>query len=260
MSSGEDVSTCGLRPSPPAPLSSAASEAPCAGAIVEADDAHPRQSRFERLDHRRQGLLDHQHLHRGVAQDVDLLRHRESPVERHQQGAEPGAGIEQHQDVRVVGGEDGDPVARPHPQLRFQRARGRGDAPGEVGIGQLCAGKADRRLVGREGRVALDESGQVHLAGQTLELQRQLDVIGRTEDNLHKSVTFRQRSAEGKAPYTAGDAELPSPAPPKAVYCSQLGLGTYSQGARCELQHSGSSGRFSPLRRLPWTPSRRPKR
>ena len=27
-----------------------------------------------------------------------------------------------------------------------------------------------------------------------------------------------------------------------------------------ELQHSGSSGRFSPLRRLPWTPSRRPKR
>ena len=133
------------------------------GRIVEADDARSWQGRLERLDHRRQGLLDDQYLHRGVAQDVDLLRHREPPVERHQQGAEPGAGIEQHQDVRVVGRENGDPVARTHPQLRFQRARGLIDAPGETGKGQRRAGKADRRLVGREGRVALDEIGQVHL-------------------------------------------------------------------------------------------------
>ena len=172
MSSGEDVSTCGLRPSPLAPSSSAASEAPSCGRIVEADDAHARQRLGERLDHRREGLLDHQRLHRGVAQDVDLLRDGEPPVERHQQGAEPGAGIEQHQIVGMVGGQDSDPVAGPHPQLRLQRPRRQHDALRQAGIGQLRARKPDRRLVGRERGVSLDQVCEVHFASHSIAFRR----------------------------------------------------------------------------------------
>ncbi len=79
-------------------------------------------------DHGREFLVDHQHLRAAVGQDVELLGHREPPVQRHQHRAEPRAGIEQHQIVAMIGGEDRNAVAAPDAEFGFQRAGGVDDA------------------------------------------------------------------------------------------------------------------------------------
>ena len=178
---------------------------------------------LERSDDGRKSLLDDQRLHRGVAQDVDLLRHRQPPVERHQQGAEPRAGIEQHQVVGMVGGQDGDPIARAHAQLRFQRARGLADAPGEVGIRQGRAGKPNRGLVRGERRVALDEVGEVHGVFWPSPIARGHSADWRAfmaaqHDIPAGNVMFQQRAAEKEPGTPVRDGEAPSPKPPEAVY------------------------------------------
>ena len=59
-------------------------------------------------------------------QDEDLLGHREPPVERHQHGAEPRAGIEQDQIVGMIGGEDRHAIAAADAELAISaRARRR---------------------------------------------------------------------------------------------------------------------------------------
>ena len=71
-------------------------------------------------------------------QDEDLLGDREPPVERHQQRAEPRAGIEQDEVVGMVGRQDRDAVAAADAELRFERARGRGNARGEAPHRSAC--------------------------------------------------------------------------------------------------------------------------
>ena len=162
MSSGQEVSTWGLRPSPLARLRAGLQASAARRRKVEADDAHVGQRLGQRSDDGREGLLHDERLHRGIAEDVDLLRHGEAPVERHQQRAEPRAGIEQHEIVRVVGGEDGDAVAAAHAQLRFERTGRVGNALRQLRIGQRAPREADRGLVGRKCGVAVDEVGEVH--------------------------------------------------------------------------------------------------
>ena len=129
---------------------------------VEADDAYVGQRLGQRSDDGREGLLDDERLHRGVTEDIDLLRHGEAPVERHHQRAEARAGIEQHEIIRVVGGEDGDAVAAANAQLRFERTGGVGDALRQARIGQRAPREPDRGLVGCKCSVAVYEAGEVH--------------------------------------------------------------------------------------------------
>ena len=157
MSRGEAVSTCGLRPSPLAPSNSAASELPLSGeksrptmrtsgsASVSGAITGAKASSITRA------FTD------ASQQDVDLLGDRKTPVERHQQGAQPRAGVEQHQVVRVVGGKDGDAVAAADAELRFQGPRGFSDALRQARIAELRARKSYRRLVRRERSIAVDK-------------------------------------------------------------------------------------------------------
>jgi hypothetical protein len=86
---------------------------------VEADSACLRQRSSERRDNLRERLFDHQRLHRGIGEDEHLLRDGEAPVERHQHGAEPRAGVEQHEIIGMIGGENRHPVAARDAKLRF---------------------------------------------------------------------------------------------------------------------------------------------
>ena len=160
MSSGNELSTCGLRAVAAGAFEQRRERDAARGLEVEADDAHVRQ-RLARAAPTTpaNACSTTSAFTEASAQDVDLLRHREPPVERHQHGAEPRAGIEQHEIVGMVGGEDGDAVAAPHPQLRFERACGVRDALRQLGIAERGAGKPDRRLLGRERGVAVDEIG-----------------------------------------------------------------------------------------------------
>ena len=92
-----------------------------------------------------------------------MFRHREPPVQRHQHGAEPRAGIEQHQIVRPVQAEDRDAVAFDDTEFCPQCARRPFDAGIERGVAERLALKHDRRLVRRECRVPCDEIGKVHV-------------------------------------------------------------------------------------------------
>ena len=59
----------------------------------------------------RERLFQHQHFGRGIRENEKLFGDRQPPVQRHQHGAEPGAGIEQHQVIRPVQAEDRNAVA-----------------------------------------------------------------------------------------------------------------------------------------------------
>ena len=117
---------------------------------------------FERRHDGGEFPLDDQHLGRGVAEDEHLLRHRQPPVQRQQQGAKPRAGIKQHQIIRMIEREDRDAVAAADAKLRLQRARGLRDAFVQCGVGDRAPFEAQRRLIGHEGGVARDEVGEVH--------------------------------------------------------------------------------------------------
>ena len=90
---------------------------------IEPDDAGVGQALFQRGQNLRKGLFEHQHLDRGVRQDEQLFGHRKPPVQRHQHGAEPRAGIEQHQIVGPVQAEDRDAIAAADAEFGLQRAR-----------------------------------------------------------------------------------------------------------------------------------------
>ena len=89
------------------------------GSKIEPDDACGGQALFKPGQDRGEGLLEHQHLYRGVRQDEQLLGHRQPPVQRHQHGAEPCAGIEQHEVVRPVQAEDRDAIAASDAEFRL---------------------------------------------------------------------------------------------------------------------------------------------
>ena len=128
---------------------------------IEADGVGIRQGFRKRWENFRERRFEHQHLGGGVRENEQLFGDRQPPVQRHQHGAEPGAGVEQHQVVRTVEAENGDTVASADVALRLERARGAFDSRREIAVAQNLAGKDRRRLVGREGGVALDEGRQV---------------------------------------------------------------------------------------------------
>src|SRR5207244_3354228 len=90
------------------------------------------------------------------------LGHGKSPVQRNQHGAEPGAGIEQHQIIRSVQAEDRDAIAAADAEFALQRACRLFDARTEARVTQNPALEYDRGLVRRERRVALDQTAKVH--------------------------------------------------------------------------------------------------
>ena len=57
----------------------------------------------------------------------------------------------------MVGGKDGHAVAAPHAEDGFERARRGVNAPGQRGVGQRCAGMAQRHLLGGESRIACNQ-------------------------------------------------------------------------------------------------------
>ena len=93
--------------------------------------------------------LHHQRVHGGVGQNVELLGHGKPPVERHQHRAQPRTGIEQHQEIGMIGRDDRDAIAARDAELPVQGAGRLLDARAELGIGECCAQEADRRLLGR---------------------------------------------------------------------------------------------------------------
>ncbi len=129
---------------------------------IEPDDAGVGQALFQRGQNVRKRLFEHQHLYRSIRQDEQLLGHRKPPVQRHQHGAEPRAGIEQHQIVRPVQAEDRDAIAAADAEFGLQRARGLLDADAERRVAQNLAFEDGRGLVRRERRVPFDEIGKVH--------------------------------------------------------------------------------------------------
>ena len=90
---------------------------------IKPDELRVGQALFQRGQNRRKGLFQHQHLDRGIRQDEQLLGDRKPPVQRHQHGAEPRAGIEQHEIVRPVQAEDRDAIAAADAEFGLQRAR-----------------------------------------------------------------------------------------------------------------------------------------
>ncbi len=90
---------------------------------IEADDARVRQRCFSGRQTAANACSTTSTFARRVGQNEHLLRHREPPVQRHQHRAEPRAGVEQHQIVRMVERQDRDAVAAADAELRFQRAR-----------------------------------------------------------------------------------------------------------------------------------------
>jgi hypothetical protein len=130
---------------------------------LDADDACVRQCLSQRGDHRCEGFLHEQRLHRGIGQNKKLFRHGQPPVDRHQHGAEPSAGVKQHKIIGMIGGEDSNAVAAADAEPRFQGTRAIRNTICQPPIGQRGALKPDRDLVRGEGGVALDEVGEIHV-------------------------------------------------------------------------------------------------
>ena len=107
-------------------------------------------------------LFEDQQLHGCVRHDEQQLRHRKTPVQRHQYCAEPRAGIEQDNIFRPVETEDRDAVAAADAELSLQRARRLFDPRMQHGVGQLFSFENDRGFVWRECRVPLNEVAKVH--------------------------------------------------------------------------------------------------
>jgi len=78
---------------------------------VETNDRRLRQA-FPECGHNRcKRVFQHQHLGRCIGQDEFLLGNRKPPVQRHQDRAEPRAGVKQHEVVGAVQAEDRDAIA-----------------------------------------------------------------------------------------------------------------------------------------------------
>ncbi len=99
----------------------------------------------------------------GIGQDEQLLGHREPPVQRHQHGAEPRAGIEQHQIVGMVQAEDRDAVAAADAEFVFSARAVCGDARARTR--HSSAPRPRRWIAGLSGvnaALRVDEVGEVH--------------------------------------------------------------------------------------------------
>ncbi len=129
---------------------------------IERDHARIRQVLRKRREDGRKAFLQHQHLHRGIGQDEELLGDREPPVQRHHDRAEAGAGIEQDQIVWPVHAQDRDAITATNAAFRLQCLRRRLDPRVEHGIAERLALEMNRGLVGRKCGVAGDEAGEIH--------------------------------------------------------------------------------------------------
>ena len=130
--------------------------------VVQADNPRLRQHIGERRADRIESGFDEQRLHLGIAQDEHLFGHREAPVQRHQHRTQSRTGIKQRQILGRVKPQHGNPVAAMHAELRLHRARQGSDARGKNSVAPRLSLIPQRRLVRREGGVAVDQIGQVH--------------------------------------------------------------------------------------------------
>ena len=162
---------------------------------IEPHDGCVRQAFFKRWQNLRKSLLEHQCLHRGIRENEQLLGHGEAPVERHQHGAEPGAGIEQHQIIRSVQAEDRDTIAAADAEFGLQRACRLFDARTEARVTQNPALKYDRGLVRRERRVALDQTAEVHSysSASPVSYSASRPMRSRQSSAVHGSISEPQR-------------------------------------------------------------------
>ena len=149
--------------------------------------------RLRGCDRARERLGHEQCAHIGVGQDELQFRHRKPPVQRHQHRAQPRAGVEQHQVVGMVHRQHRDAVAATHAQLRFQRARKCSDALGEGRVAPCLTGKAQRRLVGCEGGVAIDHVGKVHVSVSPLLYSAPWPIRSRQTSAVHGAIRDPQR-------------------------------------------------------------------
>ena len=107
--------------------------------------------------------LDEEQCRRTVFQHLAVLGAGQAPVERHEHGAEAGAGEQQGQHFRAVESEVGDAAAA----LYAGGGEGRRE-PFDQGrkcrAGNVPTGKTNRRLVGGQRGIALDPVGYAHVA------------------------------------------------------------------------------------------------
>lgn len=87
-----------------------------------------------------EGSLDDDGAGRGVGKDASVLGRREAPVERQQDGADPGAGEQQDQLPRMIEAEERHDLAPPHAERR-QPPDGEADVRGQRGVAGLLAGE-----------------------------------------------------------------------------------------------------------------------
>ncbi len=86
-----------------------------------------------------------------------------------------------------------DAVAATHAQLRFQRARQCRDALGEGRIAPFMSGKAQRRLVGCEGGVAIDQVGEIHVSVSPSLYNAPWPIRSRQTSAVHGAISEPQR-------------------------------------------------------------------
>src|SRR2546430_2847100 len=162
---------------------------------IEADNAGVGEAFFQCGQNLRKSLLEHQHLYPGIRQNEQLLGHCKTPVQRHQQRAEPCAGIKQHQLVRPVQAEERDAIGAADTQFSLQRACRLVDACTQARVTQSLALKYDRGLVRRERRVALDQTAEVHSysSASPVSYSASRPMRSRQSSAVHGSISEPQR-------------------------------------------------------------------
>jgi hypothetical protein len=105
---------------------------------------------------------EQQHNLRGVEHEAQLVA-LGAVVDRHEAGAEPGAGVVDLDELRRVGRHDGDAVAGTHAQ-RLQRVRQLVDARGHllVGDARLAVAGDERLAVREDGAADRQELSRIH--------------------------------------------------------------------------------------------------
>ena len=105
--------------------------------------------------------LDEQHLRRTVSQHLAVFGTGQPPVERHEQGAQAGAGEQHGKHFRAVESQIGHAGAASDTRRRQRRAQ----LPyqrGQIGIRQIAIRKAKRQLVGRKPGMTVYPFRQIH--------------------------------------------------------------------------------------------------
>lgn len=158
---------------------------------------HPAQPglRTHRIDHRGALSVGHQGVRLRVAQDVAELVGGQSPVQRHERGADPCGGEQRDQKVRVVQARVADPIPALHaPGGQFGRQPV--DAIREISVGPRAFAVGDGKQVRRRCGPTRDpgaeiDRGNVHLTNASPRALgagavRRTDTAG-TVDALYRS-------------------------------------------------------------------------